>query len=331
MPRIIEIGGRTAVIEDSDVRHLLNQLVRHTRIQLWMRAGGRDSMFEHYYKVWEDHNRCHSINLFVWVMEGLGGAELPPASYANGLRREQRRLAGLLRPNRLDRFYQGFPAYNRRQALFVRKMKVYQSSMITGAGRTQRVLELTRDMSFATLSVCATILTAGAASGGAAAAASSGTGALMREAATQFVVSQIQTCANDVGRRLAGERVTAAETVDGILDNALNAVPNALLGRLLGHFRTPLQSQLAASAARALARGQLLRGVAAELTNSQIEAAVSRAIDRMLNRQPGDIRRLLGLGSRESNPRGNANVMANGLEQNRNFQRFLELELRNES
>jgi hypothetical protein len=330
MPYVLQIRGRTAVVEDAEVRRLLDRLIRQTRIRLWARAGGPDSMFEHYYHVWEQHNRCHSINLFVLTMELLGGADLPSANQANRLKREQAKLTGLLRPNSIHTFYQRFSAFNRKQAIFVRQMKAYQSRMITGAGRTVRVLELTRNTSFATLSVCATILTAGAASSGAAAAASSGTGALLREAATQFVVSQIQTSANDVGRLVAGERVTGRETVEGILDNALNALPNAMLGGLVGKFMGPLTGQLSTAATRALRSGSILRCVGAELSRNQIEAAVTRAIDRMMNRQPGDIRRYLHSSRRERNNAGHATVMANGLSQNRTYLRFLEIELNNE-
>jgi len=233
MPYVLQINGRTVVLDDQDARGMLDQLVRQTRIQLWNRAGGPDSYFSHYYRVWEQHNRCHAVNLFVLAMEALGGANLPPANWANRLRRTQQQLGRMIRPASIGNFYQQYPNWNRAQARFVRDMKTYMNRMQTGAGRTVTVLELTRDSSFAILGVCASILTAGAGAGG---------------------------------------------------------------GR-------PVSRQ----------------------------SNIGRAVDRMLGRQPIDIRRILESSAGERDNRGHANVMADGLMQNRNFRRLLGEELQNQA
>jgi len=331
MPYVLQINGRTVVLDDQDARGMLDQLVRQTRIQLWNRAGGPDSYFSHYYRVWEQHNRCHAVNLFVLTMEALGGANLPPANWANRLRRTQQQLGRMIRPASIGNFYQQYPNWNRGQARFVRDMKTYMNRMQLGAGRTITVLELTRDSSFVILGVCASILTAGAASGPAAAAASSTSGALVRAAASQFLVNQISSSATRLGRSLAGERVTTRETVDDIVNSALQSVPDAMLGGIIGKFMGPLTNRLSVYAGRELARGSLIRGVTLELSRSQIEAAIGRAVDRMLGRQPIDIRRILESSAGERDNRGHANVMADGLMQNRNFRRLLGEELQNQA
>lgn len=331
MPYVLQIRGRTVVLDDADVRGLIDRLVRQTRTQVWPAAGGPNSYFQHYYHVWEQHNRCHSVNLFILAAEALGGADLPPASWANRLKREAGQLRQMIRPNNIGNFYQRFPGFNRSQARFVRAMRTYQSRMIDGATRSVRILEVTRDTSFLTLSVCASLLTAGAASGPAVAAASSGGSALLRAAATQFVISEMQNSATRLGRSLAGERVTAQETADDIMTSALTALTDTMLGDVVGRFMGPLTDQLTSYATREIARGSLLRGVGQQMTRNQIEGAVSAAVNRMLGRQPNDIRQLLESSRRERNNRGHANVMANGLQQNRRYRRMLEAELENQA
>ena len=91
----------------------------------------------------------------------------------------------------------------------------------------------------------------------------------------------------------------------------------------------PLTNQLSTFATREVATGSLLRGVSLELTRSQIEGAVGRAIDYMLGRKPVEIRRLIEAGRSERNARGQANIMSNGLMRNRDFRRFLADDLEN--
>lgn len=323
MPRVFEFNGRTIVLEDGDVRAALNSLVRQSEVQLWGRAGGPNSLFTHYLNVYDEHARFHSVNLFVQVMEVLGGADLPPASFANRLRRQQTTLSRQLNPRGIGRFYQDFSRFNRDQARFVNMMKRYQSGMISGATTTVQVLEVTRDSSFLVLGTCANILTAGAASGPVAAAASASGGALLRGAASSFILNEIRNGATRVGRVLAGERVTAAETGQEILNSALNAIPDAILGQLVGKFLKPLTNSLTNTVTREIARGNLFGVLQADLTKGQIEAAVGRAIDYIIGRRPIDVRRMLLNGRNERNPRGQANAMSNDLMRNRNFQGLL--------
>lgn len=323
MPYILEINGQTVILNDEDVRRIMDRLVRQTRIQVWNRVGGPDSMFSSYYHIWEQHNRCHAINIFVLTMEVLGSAHLPDASWANRLRRQQRQLERLLRPNTLARFFDRLPRFVRDQGRFVRAMQTYRSRMIDGANATVRILEITRDTSFLTLSVCATILSAGAASGAAATAATT-TRALGEAAARQFLLTQIQHSATRLGRSMAGERVTARETVNDIVSTAIDSVRDAGLGAIVGHFMGPLTNQLSTYAAREVARGNILRGVAAEMSKSKIEGVLPDLINQFIQRNPREIRRLLNMCVTARDARGQANIVANGLMQNRNFRRLLE-------
>jgi len=318
-------------MDDADVRRSLDRLLRQVRVCVWNPAGSRDSLFMSAYNNWARHSRFHSVNLFVLTMEVLGGADLPPASLANRLKRERDQLERLITAQGITRFFDRFARWVRESRRFVRAMNQYQSRMIEGAGTTVTILELTRDGSFMILGVCATFLTGGAASGPALATAQGATGAVLRTAASNFVLSQIQSGATRVGRQLAGEQLSTRETANDIINDAINQLSDAMVSAIIGKFLGPLLDDLGSFAQREVARGSIFRGVATDLTRSQIESAVQRTLDRMIGRQPTDIRNLLRDSQGARNNRATASSMANGLQQNRNYLRLLGDELRNET
>ncbi len=327
MPYVLELCGQTVVLDDRDVRTAMDRLVRFSRIQVWAGIGGPNSQFQHYYDRWRYHNRAHSVNLFLLVAETLGGATIPDESWANRLRRRQQQIGRMIRPNTIDRFFREVVIFNRNQARFVRAMKRYLNRVEGGSETTVTILELTRDGSFLVLSACAALLSGGASSGQAVAAATSVSRTLVQAAARQFVVTQLQNSATRLGRSMSGERVTARETVADITTTAITSVRDAMLGEIVGKFMAPLTGSLARYAERAVSRGQILRGVGAEIGRGQIEGVIPDAITRFVQRNPRTVRRLLEQCINARDSRAIADQFAQGMMTDRAFQQDLESRL----
>ena len=323
MPFVLTISGRTLVVDDSDATAALDRIVRFTRTQVWPRAGGPDSLFHSYYRIWQHHNRYHSVNLFLWTVEALGRATLPPASHVNRIRRLNARLGRSISASRIDDFYEGLGEYNRLQGRFVRDMRVYLDRVIGGTGTLITVSEITRDASFLTLSVAAGILTGGASTAAEVAAASAGT-ALLRTAASSFLITQLEHSATNLGRTMAGERVTYAETGSEIVTDAIASLTDAGLGAVVGRFLEPLTGDVTTFARREIERGSLIRGMSLEISNSQLQSAVTGAIQDFMRRSASTVRALLTACRDERNARGYARIFAEGFMQDRTFRRLLE-------
>jgi hypothetical protein len=74
MPYIIRLGSQVVIIDDRDAGRVVTQLVRMVRVQNWGRAGGPDSCFQSYFRIWQSHSRYHDINIFLWTVEALARA-----------------------------------------------------------------------------------------------------------------------------------------------------------------------------------------------------------------------------------------------------------------
>ena len=266
------------------------------------------------------------MNLFLWTVEALGGAELPSAANVNRIRGLNRTLSSNLTPRRIGRFFDLYPEYNRRQGRFVRDMRLYLDRVIGGTGRLVTGTEIVRDASFLTLSACAAVLSAGASTAAEAAAVSVGT-ALMRTAAANVLIAQIEHSATNMGRTMAGERVTYRETGDQIVQDAVNALTGAGLGQVIGHFLEPLTGNLTTLALREIERGSLLRGMSVALSDAQLGNVIGQAIQRMFREAVEPLRRALSRCSPSGGERAYAREMSEALMQDRNFRRILQEEI----
>jgi len=332
MPYVLDVRGQTVVLEDAEARQVLDRLVRATRRDVWARLGGPDSQFTHYYRVWEHHQQAHDrFDVFVMLMEGLGGARLPAANWARRLRRQQNQLVTKLRGPTLGGFYRLLPPFARAQARFVTEMKTYMSAMQSGGTSAVVGLRITRDASFLVLAACATVLTAGAASAAvtttARAAMAAGARGLAADAARSFAITQLEHCATGIGRMLSGERISASVMGQDLIDTALSSMGNAALGRVVQGFIRPLSSYIGQMVARELVRGSLGRQLVQELTQSQIEGAVGEALRRFVSGSPGDVRQALSAARNARNRDGIARSMSTSLMGNRNFRRAIEAAL----
>ena len=83
---IYEINGQCVELDDRQVRELINRLVRTTQLRVWLQPKTR---FDRHYQNWQYHNRGHDFNLFLLVVETVGGARLPEASLARRLLRNR--------------------------------------------------------------------------------------------------------------------------------------------------------------------------------------------------------------------------------------------------
>lgn len=325
MPNTYELNGQTLSLTDREARAMLQRLIRETRFRIWNRTA---SSFSYSYNRWRWHDNERG-NPIHWVIEAVGGANLPTATRVNQLKRRHDRLERLLNPNGILSFFNGFDEWQRDASHFRRSMRNYLNDFDAGGGRSVRILSVTRDASFITLQVCAGLLTGGAtmSASAAAAAASQGAGtALARAAATNFVIGEIQNGATRVGRSLSGETLTMEDTLREIGNNALSSVGDAMLGEIVGRFIRPLKDQLTAAAMREIRGGRLLRGVGIEIGNDRIAAAVSEAISSL---KPADLRAALQEVSQASSARDCAQSTSRNLMRNRNFRTALERRLTN--
>jgi hypothetical protein len=323
MPITGEVNGQAVLLDNAQVGRLSRELVRLVRLKLWLAPAAR---FDMHYQNWHWHNRGHSVNLFLWIVEGLGGATLPSPSIANRLKRQKQQLERLLAPRTIPEFLLRFARWQREAALFARAMNAYLGRVRGATMATVPVLRIVRKASFITLQICAALYT-----GGASAAASGAVAGLARGAATNFLTREMNYHATQLGRLMSGENVTVDETVDGVINNAIDSVGDRLLGGIVGKFIGPLTSEISGAAQREIASGNLARGVALGALNSRLTNAVKQSVNVMIQRHPTDIRAMLSELRRASNERAAATRAREILMRNRSFRRILERNLEAES
>lgn len=333
MPVTIEINGQMVTLEDNEVQTVLRRLVSEFRQRVWLPAS---SSFIYRYGRWEWHynERNHPIH---WVIEAVGGADLPQAGTARRLKRRHDQLARLMNPQSISQFFAGFNNWQRDAARFRQSMRQYLNDFDAGGGTSVQILTITRDASFVTLQVCAALSTGGASvsASAAAAAATQGAGAaLVRSAATTFVVNEIRNGATRLGRTMAGETVTVQDTLNEIGGSALSSVSDAMLGEILGHFMRPLKDMVTQAAMREIRSGRMMNGVTLEIANDRFAAAVADSITAM-QRRPRDLRQALQDTPQARSPDAAARSTSQHLMANRNYRaelvRRLEIEQRRAS
>jgi hypothetical protein len=323
MPNTYELNGQLITVNDNEMRVLTRQLIRHSQFNIW---NGVSSPFSHSYRRWRWHDDQRS-NPIHWIMEAAGGAELPSQSWANRVKRNHDRLSTSFTPAKILYFYDNLNAWQREAAIFRRAMRNYLNAFDAGGGRAVRVVTIARDGSFITLQVCAALLSGGAtvsASVAAMATAEGATIALVRGAATNFVINEMRNGSTRVGRTIAGETITTEDTLREIGASALSSAKDAMLGGILGRFLGPLKNLLNAAALREIRSGRLLSGVAVELTNSQIESAITDTINSL---RPVELRSALRDTPQARSEQECAQSTSRHLMENRNFRRQLELNL----
>jgi len=327
MPQTFEFNGQLVTMTDGEFRSTLQRLIREVRVNVWLKSS-MPFILKHDRWLWHYRERGHPIH---WIIEAVGGADLPSTTTANSLKRRHDRLERLLNPTGIVTFFDRFDQWQREAARFRSAMRNYLNDFDAGGGISVRVLTVTRDGSFITLGLCAALLSGGAtlsASAAAAAATEGAAAALVRSAATSFVIKEIKNGATRLGRTLAGETVTVEDTLREIGGSALSSVSDAMLGGIIGRFIAPLKSQLTAGAMREIRSGRLASGVAVELTNSQIVSAIVRAIN---NLSPADLRFALRDTPQARSERECAQSTSRHLMANRNFRRQLDRNLQAEA
>lgn len=323
MSHTFEFNGQLVTLTDNEMRAMLRQLVQSTRRKVW---NGVSLPFGVAYGRWEWHNNQRN-NPLHWVIEAAGGASLPSTTSVRGLKREHDRLDRQIGASGIVSFYQGFDRFQLEAAGFRRLMRNYLNSFDLGGGRVVRTTRVTRDLSFMTLQVAATIFSGGAAAGasGAAVAVTEGAAtALARSAATGFIINEIKNSCDRLGRQIAGERITAQDTLREVGDNALSSVSDAMLGEIIGCFIGPLKDLLKAAAMQEIRSGRLASGVAVEVANSQIDTVITDTIN---NLRPSDLRSALEGTPQARSQRDCARLTSRRLMANRNFRRDLERRL----
>ena len=323
MPQIFELNGQMIALEDNERRALLAQLIRQTRFNVWNKIS---SPFCHSFNRWTWH-RNQQNNPIHWVIEAAGGADLPPPTTASRLKARHDKLDKSITAAKIQYFYQNLDAWQRQSAFFRRSMRNYLNAFDAGGGRAVRVLTVAREGAFITLGVCAALLTGGATASASAAALATTEGAaaaLVRTAATNFVLNEIRNGSIRVGRQIAGETITTEDTLREMGDSALSSARDAMLGGILGRFIGPLKDQLTAAATREIRNGRLFNGMAIELTSSQIESAITDTIN---NLRPAEQRSALQGIPQARSTRECARTASRNLMTNRNFRRQLERNL----
>lgn len=322
MSYTICLNGQLITLEERDTRALVRRLIRETRRHLWNRASGP---FLHAHGRWRWHHQRRNEPIH-WIIEAVGGADLPTETRVNQLKRRHDRLERNLSPGGILDFYDNFNAWQRDAASFRRSMRNYLNDFDAGGGRSVQVLTLTRNLSFMTLQGCALALTAGASSAASAAAvASQGVGtALVRSAATNFVVNEIQNGATRVGRSLAGEVLTTSDVQREIGLNALNSVSDAMLGQIIGRFLRPLKDALSRAALREIRSGRFVRGIGIDVASQSIDAAIANSLKAL---RPQDLRNVLRDIALSGSARECAQSTADNLMENRRFRELMERHL----
>jgi len=325
MPTIV-LNGQTLELTDSEIRDVINQLCRLIERHMFSAPRMR---FDRWYDCWTYHNQAGAQYLIRLTLEFAGGVDLPPASLARRLKRKRDQLARMLNPRGVSRFLDEFPRWQRDCALFCNSMVEYQDGIDMGGQRTVRALELTRDGSFVLLQVCAAISTAGAstaASGAAVATTSAGT-ALARQAATAFVVREMQNSATRLGRSLAGAPPTTAETVDEITTSILMSASGAVLGQIAGTIMRPMGDTIGRMVEQEVRRGSLGNAIALETINNQVGGLVENAIRDFIGQNENDFRQLVRNNRAARDQRSLGQQVGNEMMRNRNFRRRLETRL----
>lgn len=327
MPVTVQINGRYVTLEDNEVTMLIRRLVAEVRQRVWAPASG---LFLSSYGRWEWHfnQRRHPIH---WVIEAAGGADLPNASTVRRLKRLHDQLNRQVTPQNIRRFFQDFATWQRDAATFRRNMSRYLNDFEGGGETSVQVLTITRDASFLTLQLCAAISTGGASAGASASAAAAGGAgtALLRAAATGFVINEMRNSATRLGQAMSGRPMTMRDTLNQIGQNALQSTSDAMLGEIVGHFIRPLKDMLSNAAIREVRNGNLVRGVTLELGNDRIVAVVGEAVNE-LQRQPRRLRPALRDTPRARSADEAARSTSRHLMANRDFRNDLARRLRAE-
>ena len=109
MPVTIEINGQLVTLEDNEVQTVLRRLVSEFRQRVWLPAS---NSFIYRYGRWEWYynERNHPIH---WVIEAVGGADLPQAGTTRRLKRRHDQLARLMNPQSISQFFAGFNNWQR--------------------------------------------------------------------------------------------------------------------------------------------------------------------------------------------------------------------------
>lgn len=313
----LEINNMCVELTDDEARDLVRRLIAQTRTRIFFPVAFR---FDRWYSCWRYHHQAHGGYFLVRaISEALGGVELPPPSQANRLKRTRDQLERLLNPRGIVRFWDLFGRWQRDATLFSNRMVAYQDGMEIGNNRAVRVLEITRDVSFITLQVCAALST-----GGASAAASSAGTALARTAATNFVINEMQNSATRLGRSLSGDPPTVEETVDEVVTNVINSVSGAALQGLFAPLMAPISESIESIALRELQRGNLARAVSVSAVQDRLDNIVQQTVTQFLGTSENDIRRLVRECREARNRRELSGQMAQRLMQHRRFRQRLE-------
>ena len=323
MPITVRLNGRVVTLDDSDITRLQRGLVQATRQYVWLMPRLR---FDGHYRNWAYHNRGHSFNVMLLVVEAVGGATLPNARVAAMLKRRRDMMDRMMNPRGMRNFYALYPAWIRGSSRFCRQMSQYMDNMMVGTAQTVRALEITRDASFVTLNVCANILSMGSASAFTV-AGSAAAGALVRGAAIAYVTRALENASTRLGRTLAGNPPTAQESATEAVNAAVNAVPDSAMGAIIGAIMGPLTQNVSNAAAREIARGNIADGVLMEVAIDRLNGTIGQIIDNFIQRHPADIRALLRNAGTSRNNAQTAQIVADGLMRNRQFRRDLDTRL----
>lgn len=326
MPEFV-LNGQRLELTSTEGRRLLNQLCQLVDRHMFSKPRLR---FDRWYRCWTYHDRAGAQYLIRLTLELVGGVDLPPASQANRLKRQRDRLAQMLNPRDISRFLDEFPRWQRKSAQFCNKMVHYQDGIEVGGARTVRVLEITRDASFLVLQVCAAISTAGAstAASGAAAAASAATSsagtALARQAATAFVIREMQNSATRLGRQLAGDPPTVAQTMNEVETSILMSATGAAFGEIVGTIMRPMSDVIGRVVQQEIRRGNMGVGITIEAAHNQMTGIIEGAIRDFMGQSESDFRRIVREARDARDRRSLGQQVGTQLMNNRNFRRGLE-------
>lgn len=322
----IEIGGRIVEIDEASAPRVLGRLVWLTRRNVWNPAHFR---FMNHFQTWETHARLHDFNLGLRFAELLGGASLPSAASARALKREHDRLQNRLNPGGIQRFFAQFGRWYGRSTRFCKTMVEYNRRMEVGTTRTIRVLEVTRDASFLTLSICAAALTGGGAAAASGAVARGAGTVLVRQAAANFLVSQMEATATRLGRAMGGGATNRGQsTLDSMWQSYVDSMTAAAFSAFLGPLSRPITNYCGTASAAAFRRGAIGQGLAWEAVSDRLTAAAQATVQWFFDTHPENAREPVRRLSGREDEAAVARAVGAHFMNNRTFLRRLDQEVR---